>query len=278
MKTLLLSFLVSLLLLAPLSSRAQDPQDQGQVLANAPPVFHLSPAQHPVKAFNYPHGSTTVDIDFLGTYLMPKAHGIAKVESVRGGFSLQVRMEGLGRASDIDPAYLTYVLWAMPTHAGNPQNLGELVLKGDTSTLNAFTRLNSFALLVTAEPYFAVKQPSVLIVLENVLRTPSENPNLLRADLLPLRMDSKTPLEIYEARNAVRIARLSGAERYSAETFHRALQLLQQAESLIAHKSDKQNPELKEKAREAIEAAEQARLVAAEQLHQPDPLRPDAKP
>ena len=100
----------------------------------------------------------------------------------------------------------------------------------------------------------------------------------MRADLLPLRMDSKTPLEIYEARNAVRIARLSGAERYSAETFHRALQLLQQAESLITHKSDKQNPELREKAREAIEAAEQARLVAAEQLHQPDPLRPDAKP
>ena len=275
MKTLLLSIFVSLLLLAPSSSQAQD---QGQAPDNAPPVFRLSPAEQPVKAFSYPHGSTTVDIDFLGTYLMPKAHGVARVKSARGGFSLQVRMEGLGRASEIDPAYLTYVLWAMPTHAGNPQNLGEFVLKGDTSTLNTFTTLNSFALIVTAEPYFAVKQPSMLIVLENILRTPSENPDVLRADLLPLRMDSKTPLEIYEARNAVRIARLSGAERYSTETFHRALQLLQQAESLFAHKSDKQNPELREKAREAIEAAEQARLVAAEQLHQPDPLRPDAKP
>ena len=275
MKTLLLSIFVSLLLLATSSSQAQV---QEQAPDNAAPVFRLSPAEQPVKAFSYPHGSTTVDIDFLGTYLMPKAHGNAKVESARGGFSLQVRMEDLGRASEIDPAYLTYVLWAMPTRAGNPQNLGELVLKGDTSTLNAFTTLNSFALLVTAEPYFAVKQPSMLIVLENILRTPSENPSVLRADLVPLRMDSKTPLEIYEARNAVRIARLSGAERYSAETFHRALQLLQQAESLFAHKSDKQNPELKEKAREAIETAEQARLVAAEQLHQPDPLRPDARP
>lgn len=276
MKTLLLSLFVSLLLLAPSAGRAQD---KGQPPHNPSPVFHLSAAEQPVKAFTYPHGATTVDIDFLGTYLMPKAHGNAKVESAQGGFSLEVHMEGLGRASEIDPAYLTYVLWAMPTRAGDhPQNLGELVLKGDTSTLKAFTPLTSFALIVTAEPYFAVKQPSMLVVLENIMRTPAENSRFLRADLLPLRMDSKTPLEIYEARNAVRIARLSGAERYSAETFHHAMQLLQQAESLFARKSDRENPELKEKAREAIEAAEQARMVAAEQLHQRDPLRPDAEP
>ena len=274
MKTLLLFVLVALLFLAPSSGRAQDPLESTHIGA---PVFHMSPAEQPVQAINYPR-SADVDIDFMGTFLMPKAHGIGKVESARGGFNLQIHLAGLNRASEIDPAYLTYVLWAVPTRSGNPQNLGELVLKGDVSSLNAFTTLNGFALIVTAEPYFAVKQPSTFIVMENVLRGPAGNPNVLRADLLPLRMDSKTPLEIYEARNAVRIARLSGAERYSAETFHRALQLLQQAENLFAHKSDKQNPELKEKAREAIEAAEQARLVAAEQLHQPDPLRPDAKP
>lgn len=276
MKTLLtFSIFAAFILMAPGSGRAQDP---GESPFGGPPVFHLSPADQPVQAVTYPHNSANLDIDFMGTYLMPKAHGMAKVQSAKGGFNVQVHMTGLSQASEIDPAYLTYVLWAIPTHPGNAQNLGELVLKGDTSTLNAVTTLNSFALIVTAEPYFAVKQPSVFVVMENILRTPAGNPNVLRADLLPLRMDSKTPLEIYEARNAVRIARLSGAERYSAETFHRAMQLLQQAENLFSRKSDKQSPELKEKAREAIEAAEEARLVAAEQLHQPDPLRPDAKP
>jgi hypothetical protein len=157
------------------------------------------------------------------------------------------------------------------TNQGNPQNLGELVLKGDETTLTGFTNLATFAMIVTAEPYFAVAQPSTLLVLQNILHNHSDDPNVLRADLLPLRMDSKTPLDIYEARNAVRIARSAGAERYAAETFHKALQLLQQAESIFAHKKGQDIPDVKEKAREATEAAEEARAAAAGRDRQSSP-------
>ena len=218
-------------------------------------------------------------VDFIGTALMPKSHGSAKVATTRGGFKLQIRLAGLEPASQIDPAYLTYVAWAIPTNHTNAQNLGELVLKGDDATLDTFTNLTQFALIITAEPYFAVEKPSPFVVMQNIMHLPQDDPNFVRADLLPLRPDSKTPLEVYEARNAVRIARSEGAERYASDTFHRALQLLQQAENIIARKNDKakDNPEVREKAREATLTAEAARAAAAERLHETD-SRPAATP
>jgi hypothetical protein len=242
------------------------------------PILRLMSGPHPVGIANYSQRPPETDVDFAGTALMPKAHGTARVESTRGGFKVQVHLEGLGPASQVDPAYLTYVLWAIPMNQKNPQNLGELVLKGDESALNSFTNFATFAMIVTAEPYFAVKQPSALLVLQNVLRGPAEDPNVVRADLLPLRMDSKTPLDIYEARNAVRIARSAGAERYAAEPFHKALQLLQQAESIFAHKHGQDIPDVKQKAREATEAAEDARAVATERGQESQPLKPAEAP
>lgn len=234
------------------------------------PVQRLVPSSRPVQVQNYPQRAPATTIDFAGTALMPKAHGTAKVQPDGGGLKLEVRLEDLGPAPQVDPAYLTYVLWAIPMNQ-EPQNLGELVLSGDESKLATFTRLPMFAMIVTAEPYFAVKQPSSLIVLQNILRTPSDDPNVLRADLLSLRMDSKTPLDIYEARNAVRIARLAGAEHYAAEPFHKALQLLQQAESIFARKKGQDIPDVKEKARQATQAAEEARAAAAEREGQSTP-------
>jgi hypothetical protein len=199
-------------------------------------------------------------VDFAGTALMPKAHGTAKVETARGGLKVDVHLEELGPAAQVDPTCLTYVLWAIPTGKGKPQNLGELVRDGLESKLTTFTTLPTFAMIVTAEPYFAVEQPSQFLVLQNVLKH-SDNPDILRADLLPLQMDSKTPLDIYEARNAVRIARLAGAERYAAEPFLKAVQLLQQSENLFARKKN-DIPDVRAKAREATQAAEQARATA----------------
>jgi hypothetical protein len=264
------------ILLCSLPGRSQQQENSG---APSVPTMHFAESRQPVHVVDYGR-SQTMDVEFLGTYLMPRAHGTAKVEATNGGFKIEAHLEAMGRASEIDPSYLTYVLWAIPQEAGSPQNLGEMVLKDKTSTLTAFTDLRTFALIVTAEPYFAVKQPSMFIILENIMRTPSEDPNFVRADLLQLRPDSKTPLDVYEARNAVRLARLAGAERYSASTFHRALQLLQQAEALVAHNrgKTKDTPELKAMAREATEAAEQARVVAAEYLHQANPLRPAMMP
>jgi hypothetical protein len=237
------------------------------------PTFRLMETPRSVAVENYSQRSPETEVDFTGTALMPKAHGTAKVASARGGYKVQVHLEGLGPAPQLDPAYLTYVLWAIPLNHKSPQNMGELVLEGDETSLTSFTNFATFAMIVTAEPYFAVKQPSAMLVLHNVLRRPADDPNVLRADLLPLQMDSKTPLDIYEARNAVRIARRAGAERYAAESFHKALQLLQQAESIFAHKHGQDIPDVKQKAREATEAAEDARAVATERGQESKPSK-----
>jgi hypothetical protein len=236
------------------------------------PISHLMTTKRSVRVQNYAARSPETTVDFAGTSLMPKAHGTAKVEALKGGFKMELHVEQLGPAPQVHPAYLTYVLWAVPPSPGKAENLGELVAKGEENTLTTFTTLPTFAMIVTAEPYFAVKQPSSMIVLQNIVRTPSEDPNFLRADLLQLRGDSKTPLDIYEARNAVRIARLAGAERWAAEPFHKALQLLQQAESIFARKKGPEIPDVKEKAREATEAAEEARAVASERGQESRPL------
>lgn len=235
------------------------------------PVSHLVSGPHKVRVQTYQHVSET-NVDLSGTALMPKAHGSAKVETARGGLKLEVHVEGLGPAVEIDPTCLTYVLWAMPLDQSKPQNLGELVRQGDAAKLTGFTTLHTFAMIVTAEPYFAVEKPSEFLVLQNVLKTSGDS-GIIRADLLPLQMDSKTPLDIYEARNAVRIARLAGAERYAAEPFHKALQLLQQAESLFAHKKN-DIPDVQAKAREATEAAEEARATAVARNGESDPSQP----
>src|ERR1700758_4170792 len=190
-----------------------------------------------VHVGNYTSRIAVTEIDFTGTALMPKAHGNGKVEAAHGGLKIHLHVEGLGPAYHLDPSDLTYVLWAIPPNQSKAQNLGEIVPKEGESSVNSFTNLSTFALIVTAEPYFAVKQPSSMIVLQNAFRR-SDDPDVVRADLLQLRSDPRTPLDISEARNAVRIARSAGAERYAAEPFHKALQLLQQAESIFAHKKD----------------------------------------
>jgi Domain of unknown function (DUF4398) len=265
-----LSF-IFIFFLASLNTPAQQMEMSGDFRV---PVLRLMTTSNRIRVADYsqPHAETTVD--FTGTALMPKAHGTAKVETAREGINVELHLEGLGPASQIDPAYLTYVLWAVPSNQNKPQNLGELVLDAGESTVKASTNLSRFAMIVTAEPYFAVKQPSSFVVLQNTFRARPEDAGVVRADLLPLRGDAKTPLDIYEARNAVRIARLAGAERYAAEPFHKALQLLQQAESIFAHKKGHDIPDVKEKAREATEAAEDARAVATERGQESSPLRP----
>jgi hypothetical protein len=253
-----LFLMLSLVFIVCLTASAQETAGDGRV-----PVQRLVSAPRRVHAQSYTRIQETT-VDFAGTALMPKARGSAKVETAKGGVRVAMHVEGLGPASQVDPTCLTYVLWAIPTGQRKPQNLGELALNGGESKLTSITILPTFAMIVTAEPYFAVEQPSTFLVLQNVLHNNSEDSDFVRADLLPLRMDSKTPLDIYEARNAVRIARLAGAERYAAEPFHKALQLLQQAESIFArNKKGGEILDVKAKAREATEAAEQAREAAA---------------
>jgi len=211
-----------------------------------------------LHSFDYRESNRTIGVDFGGTALMPKAEAHASVQTEEGGAKIETHVRGLEPAQRLDPARLTYVLWAVAPD--QVQNLGELKIKNGSGMLVSFTNLPGFAMIVTAEPYFAVKQPSDCVVLYNLRRPKTEE--FLRADLLALRPDEKTPLDIYEARNAIRIAREAGAERYAEDAFHRALQLLQQAENMIAIHEERDIPAAEEKARQATEAAENARATA----------------
>ena len=95
------------------------------------------------------------------------------MESVTGKTEISVKFEGLKQANGFGPEYLTYVLWAISAN-GRPQNLGELELAGDKASLNVTTSFQTFGLIVTAEPYFSVSQPSDVVVLQNVFTDKTE--------------------------------------------------------------------------------------------------------
>jgi len=235
----------------------QDPTPNQNTARNV----HLEVLQRHIPNFKYPEDEHTTTVEFMGTWLTPKAEGQARIETSSAGIKIEAHVQGLGPAEKIDPEQLTYVLWAMTTD-GKANNLGEFVVEKGEAKLTTSTDLHAFALMVTAEPYFAVKVPSNRIVLYNYDRNYQNGP--IRADLLPVHPNPKAPLDLYEARNAVRIARLAGAERYALETFRKALQLLQEAETMFVRSTDRDGVTIEEKSREATEAAEDARFKAVQ--------------
>ncbi len=182
---------------------------------------------------------------------MPMAKGSAKVESERGVIRVAAEFKDLGQPAGYGPEYLTYVLWAISPD-GRPVNLGELTLDhygaGSNSKIEATSDIQTFGMIVTAEPYYAVTQPSDAVVLENVVRPDTrgvvESINA-RYELLPrgtyslqgrapgfvpVVVGKKNPFELYEAENAVQLARVAGAEKYAPESFEKANAALRQAE------------------------------------------------
>jgi outer membrane protein OmpA-like peptidoglycan-associated protein len=245
---------------------AQGPQNQ--------PIYRVTVTARTAKAISYQHRSGATKIDFRGTDLLPGARGEARVESKQGRMQIEVDFDGLQPATRNGAEYLTYVLWAV-TPEGRTANLGEVLLNGTKSKLEVTTELQVFALVVTAEPYYAVRQPSDLIVLENVVRADTVGKieeidakyELLQrgeyqrlANPLALKMDRKLPLELYEARNAVQIARAVGADRFAAETFQKAEKNLSQAEAYEARKAGEKPVAMT--AREAVQMAEDSRAIA----------------
>src|ERR1017187_8951153 len=238
------------------------------------PIYRVTITARTAKAISYQHRSGATKIDFRGTELLPGASGEAKVQSKQGRMQIEVDFDGLQPATRNGAEYLTYVLWAV-TPEGRTANLGEVILNGTKSKLEVTTELQVFALVVTAEPYYAVRQPSDLIVLENVVRADTAGKieevdakyELLQrgeyqrlANPLALKMDRKLPLELYEARNAVQIARAVGAERFAAETFQKAEKNLSQAEASQARNEGAKAVAMT--AREAAQIAEDARAIA----------------
>ena len=259
-----------------LSAQPVQPPDENstRMAAGSVPIYRVAVTARTAKAINYRQRSGATKIDFRGTDLLSGARGEAKVESKQGYIEIEVEFDNLRPANMHGAEYLTYVLWAV-TPEGRTANLGEILLNGTKSKLNVTTELQVFGLVVTAEPYYSVTRPSDLIVMENVVRRDTVGKieeidakyELLQrgqykrlANPLALNLDPKVPLELYEARNAVQIARSVGADRFATETFEKAEKSLAQAEGYHSRKAGIKPVTMT--ARAAVQTAEDARAIA----------------
>jgi len=234
-----------------------------------------------VQAVNYQHRSGASIVNFVGTTLLPSAAGKAKVRSKRGTLEVEASFDNLQDPTTFGSEYLTYVLWAISPE-GRAVNLGEILVGGnDKSKLTATTDFQAFALIVTAEPYYAVRQPSNVVVLENVVGADTKGtteavnakyelmerggyiPTGYRFD--PVVLNASLPLEFYEARNALRIAKSEGAEQYASSSYQHAVQLMSNADALASGKHIDTKP-LISLSRQTVQTAEDAREVAVKQI------------
>src|ERR1700693_751738 len=245
------------------------------------PTFRVTVVSRSVRAVNYKHRGGATKLDFAGTDLMPQANGQAKVESKKGYIEIEVEFGNLEKPTTFGNEYLTYILWAISPE-GRAVNLGE-ILVGDNhrSKVDVTTDLQAFALIVTAEPYYAVRQPSNVVVLENVVREDTKGTTeamhakyelLERGGYIPtgykfdpVVLNTKLPLEFFEARNALRIAESAGAEQYDADSYQHAVQLMNHADEYAIRKHLDRKP-LIAVSREAVQTAEDARAIAVKKM------------
>jgi outer membrane protein OmpA-like peptidoglycan-associated protein len=260
------------------------PQSQGEIRPdpNSPqPIFRIEVVEHTIAAVNYLHRGGSTRIDFNGTPIMTMGKGSAKVESERGVIKINAEFKNMAPPSSFGPEYLTYVLWAISPD-GRPVNLGELTLNGygmgSDSKIDTTSDIQTFGMIVTAEPYYSVTQPSDVVVMENLVRPTTqgviENINakfeLLprgvytnhgrAAGFTPILVGKKDPFELYEAQNAVQLARVAGAQKYASDSFQKAEDSLQQSLKYQVQKPG-QKPVIT-MAREACLRAEDSRIIA----------------
>jgi outer membrane protein OmpA-like peptidoglycan-associated protein len=283
---LISAFLAVCGLVAAQSAQAPNPMQQStentaRMVSGSAPIYRISVVERTTKAVNYKNRGGATKIDFAGTPLLPQSHGQAKVESKQGYIEIEVEFRNLQPATAYGPEYLTYVMWAI-TPEGRTTNLGEVLLNGTNSKLDVTTELQSFGLIVTAEPYFAVTQPSDVVVMENIIRPDTRGAvqevdakfellkrgqytlNANPKEIQPVRLDPKIPLELYEARNAVQIARWTGAQQYAGETFQKAVQGLEQGESYLTRRQGRKP--IATVSREAVQMAEDARIITVKKI------------
>jgi outer membrane protein OmpA-like peptidoglycan-associated protein len=251
----------------------------------SPSATTTSTVSRTTKAVNYRRAGASTKIDFQGTELMSQANGEARVQNKGSRTEIDAKFLGLDEATKFGLEYLTYVLWAV-SPGGRAVNLGEVVLKNGSGEVKAISDMQTFGMIVTAEPYFAVTQPGNTVVLENVFGPSivgkvenidasyellgrgiysSSNTKIENAIF---GIDRKTPLELFEARNSVRIAHIALADKYAASSLAKAEQQLKNAEEVYARKSDKKS--VIAAARETVETAEEARVMAVKQKAEED--------
>jgi len=245
------------------------------------PTFRVTVISRSVQAVNYKHRGGATKLDFAGTDLMPAANGQAKVESKKGYIEIEVEFGNLQKPTTFGNEYLTYILWAISPE-GRAVNLGE-VLVGDNhrSKLDVTTDLQAFALVVTAEPYYAVRQPSNVVVLENVIREDTKGTTeamhtkyelLERGGYIPtgykfdpVILNTELPLEFFEARNAVRIAESEGAEQYASDSYQHAVRLMDKVDGFATSRHVDRKAMIAV-AREAVQTAEDAREITVRKI------------
>jgi outer membrane protein OmpA-like peptidoglycan-associated protein len=248
---------------------------------NQKPIYRANVVSRTTRAVSYRHRSGATKINFQGTDLMPAAAGEAKVESKRGRLEIEVEFSGLDRPTSFGNEYLTCVLWAISPE-GRPVNIGE-VLVGDNhrSKLDVTTDLQAFALIVTAEPYYAVRRPSNVVVLENAIRSDTAGATEMvdaKYELIdrggyiptgyqfdPVVLNARLPLEFFEARNALRIAKSAGAETFASSSYENAVRQMKRVDDLATRRHvDKKS--LIAESREVVQTADDAREIALKRI------------
>jgi outer membrane protein OmpA-like peptidoglycan-associated protein len=289
-------FLVTLLCAASSVVYAQEPNPTAQPQQQQPimpaengkgnnvPLYRIQVVGRDIPAINYWHRSGSTKIGFAGTSLLPQGKGEANVTS-KGQTFINAKFQGFVPANSFGVEYLTYVLWAI-TPQGRPVNLGEVMPGGGKAEMNVTTNLQQFALIVTAEPYFAVTTPSDLVVMQNtitkdkttgIVDSVNVHFNLLprgaymqtagqHANLNPVTPSDKSPLQLYEAINAVQIAEATGAAQYAPDILAKAKQELENAQALDGKKS--QRKVMITYARGAVQDAEDARVSTLRRMQQ----------
>src|ERR1700691_2035189 len=252
--------------------------------ANNVPLYRIQVVGRDIPAINYWHRSGSTKIGFAGTSLLPQGKGEANVTS-KGQTFIAAKFQGFVPANSFGVEYPTYVLWAI-TPQGRPVNLGEIIPGGSKAEMKVTTNLQQFALIVTAEPYFAVTTPSDLVVLQNtvnknkttgIIDTVNVHFNLLprgayvqtagqHAVLNPVKPSDKSPLQLYEAINAVQIAEATGAAKYTPDILTKAKQELENAQALDGKNS--QRKVMITYARGAVQDAEDARVSTLRKIQQ----------
>ncbi|MEO8659344.1 MAG: OmpA family protein, partial [Bryobacteraceae bacterium] len=258
----------------PNPTQANTPQVTGGT-----PVFRITATSRTIKAINFHHRQGNTTVNLVGTSLMPRAKGEARIDSKTGATKLDINFSKMEPAQTHGDSFLTYVMWAI-TPEGRPENLGEVFVTGDDARLQGATELQSFGLIVTAEPYFAVTQPSDIVVMEGVIKPGPEGTTgtfspveakyellehgsydavLPAADRALVKQRNDVPLDLKEARHAMAIARGVGAMKYAADTMQKASVELQNAEGFWS--SRKNTKQVQTLARNVTQLSEDARII-----------------
>ena len=260
-----------------LAQTAPNPVQQNVTTdAEGRPVFRVTIVGRTVAAVNYRPRRGDTELDMVGTSLMPRARGEIDVSGKKGYIEITGEFDRIGPPTQFGPEYPTYVMWAI-TPEGRATNLGELQIE-DERRVRVTTELQAFGLIVTAEPYFAVTQPSDVVIMENAVKRGTDGrvetidakyellkrgTYVMNQDYAALKVKAPEPgtqLDLAQARNAVALAGVAGANEYAADTYAKAAALLREAE--LARERRKGGNTVQQPARQAVQTAEDARIIA----------------